>query len=296
MECLYPIEGFRQPDGTVRLVGERSDSAVQRAGHLEVACGRCRGCRVERSRQWAVRMMHEASTSPTACFLTLTYSDEHLPEDGSVSSREVTLFVKRMRKQLRKPLRYFACGEYGDRFGRPHYHMALFGEDFRSDGQPLPKTKTGFPQWTSPQLEQLWGKGRVAVMDVSFDSAQYVAKYVTKKVNGAQAAAHYHGRRPEFASMSKRPAIGLTWFRQFHRDVYPSDECVVEGRPGRPPRYYDKVLEKEDPELYEFVKSRRRSRGLRRKGDDDSRERRAVRAELAERRLRAFARDLSGME
>ena len=82
------------------------------------------GCRVSRSQQWAIRIVHEASQHEANCFLTLTYDGEHIPDSYSVSVREVQLFMKRLRKKLGHPVRYFACGEYGDHGHRPHYHPA----------------------------------------------------------------------------------------------------------------------------------------------------------------------------
>lgn len=206
--------------------------------------------------------MHERN-----CLITLTYSDEHLPRDG-VQKRDLQLFFKRLRKD--HSVRYFACGEYGDRFSRPHYHALLFGCDFR-DKQPIEPSKSGAPQWLSAELERYWQQqGRCTIGSVTFESAAYVARYCTKKITGSRAEEHYQRLdvatgemipvQPEFALMSRRPGIGRSWLERFKSDVYPSDEVIARGHPSAVPRYYDKVLEQTDPDAYEAV---RRERGLR---------------------------------
>lgn len=297
MECLFPVDGFRQADGTVRMLGERADSAVLRAGGIVVPCGRCRCCRLEHSRQWAVRMMHEAQTVDSASFITLTYDQAHLPVDGNLDVSHIQKFWKRLRKRLNKRISYYACGEYGDLHGRPHWHAAVFGEDFTRDREDLRPTRSGFAQWTSPTLEAAWQKqGRVAAMELTFESAQYVAKYVRQKRTGPEAEAHYNGRRPEFSTMSKRPAIGHAWFVEYIRDVYPRDEVVVRGTRGKPPKYYDQLAERLDPVAMAAIKERRQA-AFRTKSDQNrvqelTRKRRLAKAEFQEYRAARFAREV----
>ena len=96
-----------------------------------VPCGRCMGCRLEKSRQWAVRCVHEAKFYEDNCFVTLTYAPEHLPKDGSLNRKHVQDFIKRLRRRLDdRKIRVFYCGEYGDKLRRPHYHLCLFNCDF----------------------------------------------------------------------------------------------------------------------------------------------------------------------
>lgn len=217
---------------------------------LSLPCGRCIGCRLERSRQWAVRMMHEASLYDANCVVTLTYDDEHLPADGSLDRLAVPSFIRRMRR-VGERVRYFQCGEYGDANGRPHYHGCLFGVDF-ADKVVSEPSKSGASQWVSPSLERFWPFGRCTVGTLSFESAAYVARYVCKKVTGQRAVKHYervdacsgevYQIEPEYATMSRRPGIGAGWFEKFGAEVYPSDEVIVRGRACKPPRYYDERL------------------------------------------------------
>ena len=95
-----------------------------------VPCGKCLGCRKAHARQWAIRLVHEAQLHPTsAWFVTLTYDDGSLPDNGSLDPRDLQLFLKKLRRKHRRKLRYYACGEYGDASDRPHYHLVLYGPE-----------------------------------------------------------------------------------------------------------------------------------------------------------------------
>lgn len=231
---------------------------------LQLPCGQCIGCRLERSRQWAVRIMHEASFSERNSFITLTYSDEHLPSDYSLSVDHLQRFFKRYRK-LCGPLRYFACGEYGDANYRPHYHLCVFGHDF-DDKLPTSLSDSN-PLSISPTLSRLWPFGHSSIGALTFESAAYVARYCTKKVTGKDSAKHYQrviastgeivNVLPEFARMSLKPAIGRNWYDKFGSEVYPLDRVIVRGRKAKPPRYYDKLYEARSPQAYERLKEKR---------------------------------------
>lgn len=197
--------------------------------------------------------MHEASLHDVNCVVTLTYDEAHVPPDGSLVKRAFPDFIRRLRKRGHKA-RYFHCGEYGD-LGRPHYHGALFGFDFR-DKVPCEPSKSGAAQWVSPFLEELWPAGICKVGALNFESAAYIARYVTKKVTGRAAEGHYarvddstgemFQIEPEFATMSRRPGLAHGWFDRFESDVYPADEVIVRGRSCKPPRYYDKKLSEDE--------------------------------------------------
>lgn len=203
------------------------------------------------------------------CFVTLTYDDAHLPELGSLDRTAVPLFMKRLRKAIApERVRYFQCGEYGDIGGRPHYHLLLFGYDFPD------RLQSRESAWRSEQLEKLWPAGRSEIGELTFESAAYVARYVMKKVRGHDSDWYYQGREPEFASMSRNPGIGASWYEKYAGEVYPFDEVIARGKPSKPPRYYDKLLEASDPELFDAVALRRR---LKRRPADETEERLTVR-------------------
>lgn len=265
MACFHPIQGYRRRDD--RGIGWRP-SEVWIDQPMTVPCGQCIGCRLENSRQWAVRMMHEAQMHELSWFVTLTYDNKHLPEWGSLDLKHFQGFINKLRKaRPKQKIRYFHCGEYGDEGGRPHYHAALFGVDFpdRRAGMHRGEHRT----WTSAELDQLWGKGFCEIGSLTFQSAGYIARYVTKKVTGKRADTHYERVDPktgeirriqrEYATMSRNPGIGSSWFDRYASEVYPSDEVVMRGKAAKPPRYYDKRLEASNPDLYETVRRVRRT-------------------------------------
>lgn len=244
-----------------------------------------------------MRMMHEAQLHDRNCFLTLTYSDDHLPENGSLDRSAFPLFMKRLRRSG-ATVRYFHCGEYGEHTQRPHYHACLFGHDFSDDRVPW-TSRNGLPTWRSPQLERLWPFGNSEIGTLTFESAAYVARYVTKKVTGERAQAHYERVNPltgelvqiepEYATMSRRPGIGAGWFEKFGSDVFPSDEVIVNGRPCKPPRFYDERLRAKDESQFERIRADRRQRRSR---DDETPQRLAARETCTKARLNLKPRGL----
>lgn len=265
MACVSPLKGWRSK--SVASTGRRGITFVRSEAftdlRLEVPCGQCIGCRLERSRQWAVRIMHETQLHERASFLTLTYDDDHLPDDGSLRKKDLQLFCKRLRKRVGR-FRYYACGEYGERTKRPHYHMVCFGY-CPADGFPIREGAN--PLYYSAELEEIWGHGMTSFGAVSFESAAYVARYCVKKVTGRGAAEAYKSVDvrtgevssvlPEFSLMSLKPGVGLGWFDQFGSDVFPGDFVISRGNKASPPRYYFKKLEERDAEMAELVRSRR---------------------------------------
>ena len=267
MGCYHPIDAWRSAKVGVsgkQMITFNSREAV--GFGLKLPCGQCIGCRLERSRQWAMRCVHEASLYETNCFLTLTYSDENLPEGGTLVKKHFQDFMKRLRSRFSdSAIRFFHCGEYGSKFGRPHYHACLFNFDFLD--KELYKNVAGIPLYTSADLDSLWKFGFSTVGAVTFESAAYVARYIMKKVTGEKAALHYKrvdlatgevsDLLPEYTTMSRRPGIGREWYERYREDVFPDDEVVLRGRFMNPPRYYDSLYEIEDPEAYSRLKAER---------------------------------------
>lgn len=237
---------------------------------VTVACGRCIGCRLDRSRDWATRCVHEAQLHEDSCFATLTYEHDHLPPGGTLRPRDFQLFMKRLRKARLSKIRYFHCGEYGETSGRPHYHALLFGVTF-----PDRKlcSSGDFPLYSSAELDRIWGLGACKIGQVTHDSAAYCARYVMKKVTGDLAPDHYRYTDPdtgevfdlhqEYATMSRRPGLGADWLRKFGSDVFPDDFCATrDGGQVPVPVYYDKLLGREDPAALERIKAQRLARAL----------------------------------
>lgn len=255
MPCYHPISGWyasvKNETGKRSIVFDRNQACVDRP--VSLPCGRCIGCRLERSRQWAMRCVHEASLYKDNCFITLTYNKENLPTNGSLIKSDYQLFMKRLRKFLcaggqAKRVRFFHCGEYGDKYQRPHYHALLFGYDFK-DRYYWRTSEAGSECYRSPSLEKLWTLGNSELGDVTFESAAYVARYVVKKRTGAKANEYYKGRLPEYCTMSRRPGIGMAWFEKYKADVFPHDFVVVRsGVRCKPPKFYTGKYELTNPE------------------------------------------------
>jgi len=285
MACYHPLEGYRSRERNES--GKRSIVFSVKDGYADlpvsVPCGQCIGCRLDRSKQWAIRMQHEASLHQDNCFITLTYSDDKLPGDGGLCLRDFQLFMKRLRKRFSGQLiRFFHCGEYGDDTSRPHYHSILFGCNF-SDRVLFSKSDSGHSVFVSPTLTDLWGLGHAVVGDFTFESAAYCARYVMKKINGDRldvdaCPTHYarldestgeiHTVEPEYATMSRRPGIGQGWFRKFSSDVFPDDFVVHDGMKVKTPNFYLNLHQKVHGEkLIERLKLARIKKARKHKAD-----------------------------
>jgi len=302
MPCYHPLQGFKSRDLTKN--GKRKLVFSGKNGYVDlpvtVSCGQCIGCRIERSRQWALRCVHEAQMHELSCFVTLTYDDEHLPPGGTLVKSHFQSFMKRLRKLHGKPIRYFHCGEYGETSNRPHYHALLYGIDF-SDKKTHSKNRDGDQLFTSETLQKTWGFGHCLIGRLNFKTAAYTARYIFKKVTGDDAEKHYQSidlstgeiiqRLPEYITMSLKPAIGATWYRKFASDVFPSDFLVHAGKKMLPPRYYFRVLEHDSPELHRRLKFRRISNAAQRKSDSTP-ERLAVRKTVKLSQLSSLKRTL----
>jgi hypothetical protein len=269
MACFHPLQAYRNAHGQV-VFNERNNGEP-----IELPCGQCIGCRLERSRQWAMRCVHEASLHDNNCFITLTYSPEKIPPDGGLRKSDYQKFMKRLRKYISpKKVRFYHCGEYGDNNNRPHYHAVLFGYNF-DDWVYLFDSASGSPIYTSPTLEKIWGNGFVTIGECTFESAAYVARYVLKKINGNKkeeintetGLKHYErycsqtGRivevMPEYTTMSRRPGIGHSWISRYTLDCYPKDFTTINGIRMKPPKYYDQYIKNIDPDMYDDIKAGR---------------------------------------
>lgn len=273
MSCYAPISAWRS--AKLGKDGKRAIQFTPRGAFtdmpLSLPCGKCIGCKLERSRVWAVRCLHERKMHKQSCFVTLTYDNEHLPHDGSLSLRDLQLFMKRVRAFFYRRdgvlIKHYGCGEYGDLNKRPHYHVLLFGCDF-PDKRKYSESSRGDVIYSSALLDSLWGLGSTKVGAVSFETAAYVARYCMKKVDGAKReAGHYlvydmdgvvTERQPEFAIMSKRGGgIGMSYYKKFGAEIRTHDNIIVNGKPTPSIRYYDKLFEALDPFELARVKQKR---------------------------------------
>lgn len=267
MVCYHPLIAVdvakgQQDKACIRVIGSAELNPAlylkaQREDHaFIVPCGQCIGCRLERSRQWAIRISQEASLYEQNCFITLTYMDKYCP--FSLVLRDFQLFMKRLRKKYGNGIRFFHCGEYGDLNGRPHYHAALLNFDFPD--KKLYYSSNGFNYYLSESLSNLWPFGIHLISDLTYDSAGYIARYVLKKITGDAAVDAYKDKAPPYVTMSRRPGIGSPWIEKFLENVYNHDRVVVKGHECLPPRFYDEVLKANYPEWFDFIKEQRAAR------------------------------------
>ena len=232
-------------------------------------------------------------------FITLTYDDEHLPEHSTLVKKHFQDFLKRLRKRFSSHrISFYHCGEYGDQKGRPHYHAILFGLDFLD--KELYSSKKGYSLYTSKTLSKVWGKGHCLIGDATYATMAYTSRYITKRITGKAATAHYANgfdpatgeiffKLPEYATMSTKPAIGLTWLHRYHTDLYPSDYLTINGRKRRPPKYFDDQMQNINPIALTSTKLTRRANI---DYENNTPERLLIREEIAIARDNLFSRDI----
>lgn len=242
--------------------------------YIEIPCGKCIGCRLAYSRAWADRCLLELKDHESAYFVTLTYDDDSVPrslyadpntgeafEAFTLRKRDLQLFHKRLRKAIDYPIRFFACGEYGDSTLRPHYHDIIFGLKL-NDLKFYSRSNLGYNYYNSAFLSKIWSKGHVVVGEVTWDTCAYTARYVMKKLKGQEAVFYEnHNIEPPFVVMSRKPGIARKYYDEHpelfdHPCVYLSTEDG--SHPVYPSRYYKKLFDVDFPEQSAIMKERNR--------------------------------------
>lgn len=203
------------------------------------------GCKMCTRKQNALRKLHDHPNLFARSFASAWESEEE---------RRATVLEKAQKIYRTKKIRYVYCGEYGEQFGRPHYHMCLFGHDYK-DKERVRETADG-THYTSMELSNVWGKGKCEITDLNFKTAAYVARYVTKKVNGKWGPSHYGQRTPEFLEASRKPGIGGPFYEEFKNEIYPRDEIIINAQQCKPPRAYDKKFEQAGGDLQKIKEQR----------------------------------------
>lgn len=244
---------------------------------MSIPCGQCIGCRIQYSREWANRCMLELQYHESSYFVTLTYDDAHVPrsyyadpETGeaftslTLAKRDFQLFMKRLRKHFNQShIRFFMAGEYGSNTFRPHYHAILFGLKL-ADLVLYKKSPQGFSYYTSESLQKCWSDkdgnpiGYAVVAEVTWETCAYTARYVMKKLNGKEAKFYSDFNiQPEFTLMSRKPGIARQYYDD-HPDLYKKEYINVSTEKGglkfKPPRYFDKLYDLENPEEMQVIK------------------------------------------
>ncbi|QCS36577.1 replication initiator protein [Capybara microvirus Cap3_SP_469] len=222
---------------------------------IEIPCGHCLECRLDYSRQWANRCMLEAQSYKHNYFVTLTYDDLHLPMNEYVDvdgvlqlsptlvKRDLQLFMKRLRKKFGDNIRFYACGEYGSKTHRPHYHLILFNFN-PNDLIFLKQNFQGDLYYTSPGLESCWKYGYSMIAEVNWNTCAYVARYIVKKQFGENADYKKFNYEPEFTLMSRKPGIARDWYENHKDNLYDYDAIYIkDGIPVKPSKYFDRLYD-----------------------------------------------------
>lgn len=307
MSCYHPLDAFGIPNpvtGKMKIVfpkvgyKEPSQEHLENTGikKLKIPCGNCLGCRLEYSRQWAIRCFFEATQWPHNYFVTLTYNDAFIPlvphckidkETGEVIEERMVMtlvpdhmsaFLKRLRRNFQYDychvgVRFFGCGEYGPLNMRPHYHLILFNcplDDLIKERQV-----DGYVYYRSPFIEKAWSVktengdraqiGYVSVTDFSFETAAYVARYMLKKHKGKDSSYYEeNGLYPEFTRCSRRPGLAYQYFAEHKDEIYEFDQVFITNGKGtplkcHPPKYYDRLFDIDNPDEMSIIKDRRKA-------------------------------------
>lgn len=295
MPCYKPRQVWKPKTGRILFRGAPGTTETT------IPCGWCVGCRQDRTKQWATRCMHEAQLHEENSFITLTYEEATLPENGQLVYEDFQAFMKRLRERHRGArIRFYMAGEYGSKDGRPHFHACIFGYAF-PDRYPW-KTGQKHTIYRSTELESLWTKGFASVGTLTPESAAYVAGYVQKKIVGPRSKEHYtrfnpstgewYQLRPEFNKMSTHPGIGAEWLEEFRGDVYPHDYVMLGAERQKTPAYYDKLLERSDPDLMKKIKEERKKQAYNRPEEERPKKRSEDEQAVAEARLQLKQRKL----
>lgn len=190
---------------------------------------------------WSLRLIYELSTANAASFLTLTYSDEHLPKDFGLHKKDLQDFWKRLRINLKREyhefapnIKYYACGEYGDKTKRPHYHAIVFGLNDLDDKHRDIVRKS----WS---LCEPWffdkERGRNSAMqEVTPEDINYVTGYVQKKLDGELARIEYGEKQPPFSVCSQ--GLGLEFAEKNKDRLLSNGWTYFRGHKVSIPRYF----------------------------------------------------------
>jgi hypothetical protein len=261
MSCLSPIKAYKTIDGRV-LFGEKKNNDITH--NLLLPCRGCLFCRTESQYEWLTRLMCEKHMNQHCYFLTLTYNDNHLPDDYSFNYSDVQKFLKRVRSHfLDEAITFYVVGEYGEENGRPHYHLLVFGFNLYDKDPCGSSSFTGDTRYRSKLLDKLWGLGYTEVGSVTPQSIGYVIGYIQKRITGDMAQDHYSicnadtgeiiSRVPEFSHMSLKRPIGKSYYQAYQNEIINNDRIVFDNITYKVPRYFDYLTKRYNPEKFEEI-------------------------------------------
>ena len=253
-----------------------------------IPCGHCYACKLNHSAEWATRCVLETKYHEHSYWITLTYDEEHLPIykyftdgtnyfendgtwTGTLEPEDVTRFLNSLRKYFERKgitgIKYYYAGEYGSQNLRPHYHMLLWGApldlnefyDFHID-------ERNKLHWKSHEIDHFWGKGLIDMTEIEWSNAAYTARYTMKKLSDMSKPDKFYaeqGKIKEFVRMSRRPGIGMEYFKDHMNEIYSHDEIImktVKGNTGsiKPPSAWDRKFKELYPTEYFIIKQQRK--------------------------------------
>lgn len=283
MPCTCTSLAFRHKHvnpktGLRPLTFSRSD-ALHPVQEQPIPLGICTHCRLSHSRNWGLRVALESKLYLNNSFLTLTYNPSSLPTYSFLDYTAPVLFMKRLREKYGSGIRSFGCAEYGEKYSRPHYHICLLNHEF-SDKKIAGTSKANYGinkrenyVYESKELQDLWPYGNCIIGDLTLESASYVARYCTKKITGKRSQEHYEVLLPHSGELLQRPpertvcvsrsrGLGFPWYEKYGQYVRDHDKVTLEGRHYPPPKYFDSLTAKIDPDRFEEIKEKRRVNGI----------------------------------
>lgn len=223
MKCLFPF--------------------VIKSGSFEeiITCGKCIVCLENRIKTWFIRIMCEIGYADYAKFITLTYRDEEVPMINGVETlrhKDFQDYIKRVRKMLGDiRMKYYMCGEYGERMGRPHYHavILLYGDLKKKKSQEI--------------LQSKWSKGFVHIGTVTPKSVRYCLDYLNKL---AKKEYDINQVRP-YQKVSQ--GFGLNYMLDNEKQISELKYLAYNNVKYEVPRYFRKKSEKIDQEIRNMTMS-----------------------------------------
>lgn len=282
MTCFHTIRAWKLDDGSMTFVRPKNyNSQVQ---ELQIPCGKCIGCALDKSSDWACRCWCEMQQWENNCFITLTYNNENLPEGGYLVKKDLQDFMKRLRyyhKGIQEwtnpqtgkkeyPIRFLACGEYGpgeNSTHRPHYHILIFNWKPQDKLKFYKENHNGDRILISKEITDIWGKGFTTVGDLTYKSACYVARYCTKKMfKGVKHATLKKALiEPEFILMSRNGGIGIKYWKDYQQAILKREGILIKigdkVKNRNIPKYFEKKYKENNEKKYERYKEKKIIKG-----------------------------------
>lgn len=292
MACHHPLNAWRRPGGKPVVGNPPTGLSGAQYEFLRLPCGRCLGCNETRAKHWALRCQLELNDHPTAAFVTLTYADEFLPP--TLRKADLSAFLKRLRARIsrheeelqiprdaRRRIRFFASGEYGDRFQRPHYHALLFGVDPLADREHIRLSwgvarRNELGEYDDALFQPF---GILDIDKVTPKVISYVAGYCSKKLGWRREATErvdpdtgeVYRFQPPF-TLASGGGFGRVGIGGRARDAYPRswrDFAVLGGARTSVPRYLHEGWRRvADPEDLQQLEADKKARAVFRSRDE----------------------------